>query len=59
MTVGCRLLIDRSSEVKHLYDTVGSQIKLFSDYLYDLSSGSFPVPKVSAMIDVGVATPIA
>ena len=59
VTVSSRFFIDWVQQIQHLNQTVWTQIKEFTDQQRQLFSRDFSVPKVSTMIDVGSATPMA
>lgn len=59
VTVCCGFFVDRVQQIQHLNQTVWTQVKELTYQQVSCSEGTFSVPKVSTMIEVGSATPIA
>lgn len=59
VTVCCGFFVDRVQQIQHLNQTVWAQVEEFTYQQSQLSEGTFSVPKVSTMMEVGSATPIA
>jgi hypothetical protein len=51
--------VDRAQQVEHLDDALGAQVEVRRISSTIRSSGILPVPKVSTISEVGLATPIA
>lgn len=60
VTVCCGFFVDRVQQIQHLNQTVWAQVEENSrTSRVSCSEGTFSVPKVSTMMEVGSATPIA
>lgn len=59
VTVCCGFFVDRVQQIQHLNQTVWAQVEELTYQRVSCSEGTFSVPKVSTMMEVGSATPIA
>ncbi len=59
VTVCCGFFVDRAQQIQHLIQTVWAQVEQRRTSRVSCSEGTFSVPKVSTMMEVGSATPIA
>lgn len=54
-----RLFVDRVQQIQHLNQAIRTQVKELAHQQGQLLRRHFSVPKVSTMIEVGSATPMA
>lgn len=59
VTVCCGFFVDRVQQIQHLNQTVWAQVEELTYQQSQLFRRHFLVPKVSTMMEVGSATPIA
>ncbi|STI88305.1 Uncharacterised protein [Escherichia coli] len=59
VTVCCGFFVDRVQQIQHLNQTVWAQVEELTYQQSQLFRSTFSVPKVSTMMEVGSATPIA